>query len=76
MTDSAEFLLDARVVLDRGDLHLDAELQVHHGEVVAVMGPNGAGKTTLLNALLGWLPKPLKPPETTRSRRSINGASG
>ena len=56
MTDTAEFLLDARVVLDRGDLHLDAELQVHHGEVVAVMGPNGAGKTTLLNALLGWLP--------------------
>jgi len=56
MSTSPEFLLDTRVVLDRGDLHLDVELQVHHGEVVAVMGPNGAGKTTLLNALLGWLP--------------------
>ncbi|PDH67089.1 MAG: ABC transporter ATP-binding protein [Acidimicrobiales bacterium MED-G01] len=56
MTDTPEFLLDAGVVLQRGDLHLNAELRVQHGEVVAVMGPNGAGKTTLLHALLGWLP--------------------
>lgn len=33
-----------------------ANLEVRHGEVVAVVGPNGAGKTTLLRAIAGLEP--------------------
>lgn len=33
--------------------HLD--LQIHHGEAIALIGPNGAGKSTLLLALAGIL---------------------
>ena len=45
--------LDARVVVRRGDLALDASLVAAAGETVAVVGPNGAGKSTVLRALAG-----------------------
>jgi molybdate transport system ATP-binding protein len=48
--------LDARVVLQRGTLRLECELNAADGEVLAVVGPNGAGKTTLLRALAGLTP--------------------
>ena len=55
MTTKNNYLLDARVILNRASLTIDVELQLQHGEVIAVLGPNGAGKTSLLHALLGWL---------------------
>jgi len=46
----------ASLRLDLGTLHLDIDLTVEAGEVVALLGPNGAGKTTVLRALAGLQP--------------------
>jgi len=45
--------LRADVELVLGRLHLEVDLAIEEGEVVALLGPNGAGKTTLLRALAG-----------------------
>ena len=49
-------LLDAAILVDRGQFRLDLPLTIGPGEVVALLGPNGAGKTTALRALAGLLP--------------------
>ena len=44
-------------VVELGDFRLGpVDLELRHGDRLAVVGPNGAGKTTLLRALLGELP--------------------
>lgn len=48
--------LQARLVVQRPAFHLDVELAVQPGEVLALLGPNGAGKSTALRALAGLAP--------------------
>jgi ATPase subunit of ABC transporter with duplicated ATPase domains len=44
-------------VVGRDDFRLGPlDLEIRHGDRVALQGPNGVGKTTLLRALLGELP--------------------
>jgi molybdate transport system ATP-binding protein len=50
---SADPMLDAHLVVERGAFRLDARLRIGPGEVVALLGPNGAGKTTALRTLAG-----------------------
>lgn len=54
----SEALIDlSGVVFSRGQHRLfdGIDLQVHRGEVVAIMGPSGTGKTTLLRLIGGQL---------------------
>ena len=45
------------VVVERGEFRLGPlDLELRHGDRLAVIGPNGSGKTTLIGALLGDLP--------------------
>ena len=48
--------LDARIEVQLGSLHLDVDLTVGTGEIVALFGPNGSGKSTVLRCLAGLLP--------------------
>ena len=48
--------LYADLHVTRGTFHLDLELTVEPGEVVALLGPNGAGKSTAIRAIAGLLP--------------------
>jgi molybdate transport system ATP-binding protein len=49
-------VLDARVVLQLGTLHLDVQLHVDTNELVVLVGPNGSGKSSLLRAIAGLTP--------------------
>jgi branched-chain amino acid transport system ATP-binding protein len=49
-------VLDVKsLTMDFGGLRAldDIDLQVRHGEIVALIGPNGAGKTTFFNCITG-----------------------
>jgi molybdate transport system ATP-binding protein len=53
LTDVEPSLLDAHLVVSRGDWTLDVDLHLAPGGVTALLGPNGAGKTSSLQALAG-----------------------
>jgi ABC-type Fe3+/spermidine/putrescine transport system ATPase subunit len=39
----------------KDDVLKDVNLEIHEGELVALLGPSGCGKTTLLNSICGFL---------------------
>ncbi|HEY2353569.1 MAG TPA: ABC transporter ATP-binding protein [Gaiellaceae bacterium] len=67
-------LLEARGIrtgYGRLPVVFDIDLEVHEGEIVALLGANGAGKTTTLRALSGMLP--LQAGDITLDGRSLKG---
>jgi branched-chain amino acid transport system ATP-binding protein len=57
---SADLLLQTRGLnawYGAAQILFDVNLQVHRGEVVALMGRNGAGKSTTLKAIMGMMPR-------------------
>jgi len=52
MTELVE-IQGVRAGYDTGDVLQGVDLDLHEGEVVAVLGRNGVGKTTLMNAIIG-----------------------
>ncbi len=67
-------LLEARGIrtgYGRLPVVFDIDLEVHEGEIVALLGANGAGKTTTLRALSGMLP--LLAGDITLDGKSLKG---
>ena len=57
---SADLLLQTRGLnawYGAAQILFDVNLQVHRGEVVALVGRNGAGKSTTLKAIMGMMPR-------------------
>lgn len=48
---------DMTVAYHRKPVLWDVDLDVHAGELVAIVGPNGAGKSTLIKAVLNLVPR-------------------
>ena len=53
--DQAGTGLQAQIAVQRGQLRVEVEFEVNHGETLVVLGPNGAGKSTVLRVLAGLL---------------------
>ena len=58
------------VAIDHKTILEDISLNVHPGEILAVVGPNGAGKTTLIRTISGFL-QPTKGKVIIANRDSI-----
>ena len=56
MSEPVFSMRDGAVVLGGRPVLRRVDLDVHRGEVLAVLGANGSGKSTLMRALLGLLP--------------------
>ena len=76
MTPVLEPLLECRgldVAYGRTQILFDVSIDVHEGEVLAVLGTNGAGKSTLLRAISGLTPP--KGGKVLLDGRNVTGTS-